>query len=411
MMWPRGSVGPSLRDSAAPYLGVLAVGLVLDRFVAYLWPEATLVKGQSPAIVLVGAFFLASAVLWLLVQGRERIRGPVAWFLIAMSVAWAVHLVIFRVHGDLFNHTAWLYVPILLMIWFKPPRANEGWAALTALGWATAIVLVGTRLLEIVGVIDIMYVPQWIIEFDKANYWLPLSGHLGLDGRWPGPFGHNGVTALMGAILVVLAVARWTRSSPVFLIVGALTLLHTGGRSSVGAAVVGIAVVLVFARKGPVARIPYWVRVAAGGVVVVLVGFAMFAGDAGLTGRQTFWPAFMELWTTSMWTGVGGTGIAASGGITAEFGHAHSLYVDELARNGILGFGTQFAALGIGVYILVRAATRGLAGPLAIMATYAITGLTEPRNDWIHPSITAYLVVVIVVIAGVWTTQSAVAAP
>ncbi len=167
--------------------------------VLYLWPHAVLLKGQSPAIVVLGVCFLVSAALWWLVLGRTPVHGRVAWF---------VHLFLFRLHGDLFNHTASLYVPILVMIWFKPPRANEGWAALTTLGWATAIVLVGTRLLEIVGVIDISYVPQWIIEFDKANYWLPLSGHLGLDGRWPGPFGHNGVTALMGAILVVLAVAR-----------------------------------------------------------------------------------------------------------------------------------------------------------------------------------------------------------
>ncbi len=255
----------------------------------------------------------------------------------AGSVAWFVHLFLFRLHGDLFNHTAWLYVPILVMIWFKPPRANEGWAALTTLGWATAIVLVGTRLLEIVGVIDIMYVPQWIIEFDKANYWLPLSGHLGIDGRWPGPFGHNGVTALMGAILVVLAVARWTRSSPVFLTVGALTLLHTGGRSSVGAPLLGIVIVLMFTRTGPVGRIPAWIRIVAGCAAVALAAYAMFAADAGLTGRDTIWPAFVELWRTSIWTGVGGTGIAASGGITAEFGHAHSLYIDEPPETGCWG--------------------------------------------------------------------------
>ncbi len=61
--------------------------------------------------------------------------------------------------------------------------------------------------------------------------------------------------------------------------------------------------------------------------------------------------------------------------------------------------------------ILFRAAIRGLAGPLAIMAAYAITGVTEPRNDWIHPSVTDFLVVLIVVVAGVWTTHSAAASP
>lgn len=390
-----------MTNSSAPYLSVISIALVVCVFTAYLNPQAVLLKGQSPAIVIFGAAFVVSFVLWLMVKGRKRVRGPLAWFLVAMSVAWLVHILVTRAHNDLFNYTALLYVPILLMIYFKPPSANEGWTALIVLGWSASAVLVLTRLLEILGVLQVMYVPQWIIDLEKTEYWLPLSGYLGLDGRWPGPFGHNGTTAMVGALLVVLAFARWTKSSPVFLIVGILTLLLTGGRASVGAAVLGVVVVAIFSRSGRWGRVPMWPRVLGGLAFVALAAVAMLSGDAGASGRQLIWPSFIDLWRTSVWIGVGASGINSSGGVTEHYGHAHNMYIDELARYGLAGFVAQFVALGIGGYLLARAALRGIAGPLALIAAFLVTALTEPRNDWIHPSVTAYMAVLAITVAAV----------
>jgi hypothetical protein len=395
-----------VQRSAAPYLSVLAAALVLGRFIGYLSPQAVLLKGQSPSIVLMFAAFVLAAVMWLMLRNRPRAHGPLLWFLIAMSLAWVVHLSVSVLHGDLFNHTAWLYMPILLMILFKPPRVSEGWVALMALGWATSVALVLTRVLEMLDVIRVMFVPESIIISERGHYWLPLAGILGPDGRWPGPFGHNGTTAMMGALLVVLACARWTKSSPVFLSVGVLTLMLTGGRASIGAAICGIVVVLAFAQRGFMSRVPTWVRIAGALLVASAAAYVLMTADTGATGRQTIWPAFISLWQTSIWVGVGGAGIAASGGVTQEFGHAHNMYLDELARFGILGFVTQFAALGIGVFVLIKAAIRGSAGPLALMAAFAVTALTEPRNDWVHPSVTGFLVILTVAVAGASLAES-----
>ncbi len=401
----------TLRTSAVPYLGVLAVGVVVMRYLQYLWPTTVFFKGQPPATIFMLVCFVASLALWLLVSGRERARGSLVWFYLAMAVGWIVLMGITILHGDLFNHTAWTYVPVLAMLLIKPPNVREGWKALWAFAWAIAVVLVLTRLLEILGVIAIRDVPAGIIAFDKALYWLPFSGYLGLDGRWPGPFGHNGHTAMAGALLIVIAVVRWTRSSPVFIVVGVLTLLLTGGRASVGAAIAGIAIVLIFSRSGMLARFPSWSRIVAAGGLVVGGALWMFAGDAGLTGRDSIWPAFFELWKTSIWTGVGASGIDTSGGITERFGHAHNLYLDELTRYGIIGFVAIFAALGIGLLITVRAAWRGFPGPLAIVGAYAVMSLTEPRNDWIHPSVTGFLIILSVAIAGAWLTSGGSAPP
>ncbi len=85
--------------------------------------------------------------------------------------------------------------------------------------------------------------------------------------------------------------------------------------------------------------------------------------------------------------------------MTQEFGHAHSLYIDELARYGLVGFAVQFGALLIGVVLAAWAAGRGAPGPLGVLVAYFVTGVTEPRNSWIHPSVTGFLVILMVVTA------------
>ena len=390
---------PPLRSSAAYYLGVLAIGIVLARFAGYLSPTEPLLKGQPAIIVAFYCFFGVAAVAWLLLERRAPAKGWLLWFLIAMSCVWVVQLGLYRLHGDSFNYTALLFVPILAMVALKPPRAFEAWTAVLAFAWTTSAVLVLTRALEMLHVIDIKSQPQGIITFDVERYWLPLNDLLGIDGRWPGPFGHNGDTAMLGALLIVIAVARWTWASWVFIPVGVFTLLITAGRASEGATATGIIIIVMFARSGWAARIPRWIRMWGGSALLLMGAVVMYAGKAGLTGRERIWPAFFDLWQTSPLVGVGGSGISVSGGVTQEFGHAHSLYLDELARHGLIAFIVLFSALGLGLVIAARAAGRGAPGPLAVLVAYFVTGVTEPRNDWIEPSATGFLVILMVITA------------
>ena len=387
------------KKSSAPYLTVLAVGLVIARFAGYLWFEQPILKGQAANIVLFYSFFLIAVVLWLRLEKRAWATGWFRAFLILMSVAWVFTVFVFRYHGDSFNYTAFLYVPILIMIWFKPPRASETWVAITAYAWAVTGVLILTRLLEMFGLLDVKEQSINVINFDEERYFLPFNELLGIDGRWPGPFGHNGDTAMMGALLIVIAFAHWSRGSWVFIATGGFTLLITYGRASIGAALVGLIIILMFTDNSVVARLSRTLRFIIGIVVLAAGGFIMLSGAAGLTGRQTFWPAFLELWRTEPWLGVGGSGIAVSGGVTQDYGHAHSIYVDLLARYGAILFILQFAALAIGVGISIYAAKLGKPGGLAILAAFFVTGITEPRNDWMHPSVTGMLVILAVTVA------------
>ena len=394
-----------IRASAAWYLSILGVGFVIGRFTGYLWPGQPVLKGQPANVLVFFAAFVLALAAWLLLAQRLRAPRLLMAFLIGMAVAWIAGIAVYRLHGDSFNYTALLFVPILALIAIKPPSAREAWQAVVAFGWATAVVLVVTRMLEMAGVIAVKSQSPGIIAFDEERYWLPLNDLLGIAGRWPGPFEHNGDTAMMGALLIVIAIAHWTRSSWAFIPVGVLTLLVTSGRASAGAAAAGLVLVFMFSRGPWVSRIPRWLRVSGGVVALALGALALFSGKAGVTGRDTIWPAFIDLWRTSPLTGVGGSGIAVSGGITEKFGHAHSIYLDNLARNGLVYTLIIFGVLAFGVFIAARAAGVGAPGPLAVLVAYFITGVTEVRNDWIHPTVTGFLVLLMVVTASAELTQ------
>jgi len=386
--------------SGTVYLSILAVGVVLTQYANYLGQGEPVFKGQSAAIVSFFVVFGLAFLFWLGIESRTKASGLLSGFLILMSVAWFAHLFLYRVQGDDFNYTALLYVPVLAMIWLKPPELREAWTAILAFAWTVAGVLVLTRVLEMLGVIAIKTQSQGVINFDEERYFLPLNDLLGIDGRWPGPFGHNGDTAMMGALLIVIAVAYWTWASWVFIAVGAFTLLITSGRASIGATIAGIIVVVVFAKHGRIARVPATIRVWGGLAVLIAGAVFMYTRSAGPTGRNDFWPAFLKLWESSPLIGIGTSGISVSGGITQQYGHAHNLYIDELARYGLLGFITQFGAIAFGVFIAFLAAKRGIAGPLAILTAYLVTGVTEPRNQWMSPSVTGMLLILAVVTAG-----------
>ena len=321
-------------------------------------------------------------------------------------LTWTMTLVSNRLNGDAVNYTVLLIPIIILLIWLKPPSFSDAWSAILIVGWAVVGMLVGTRLLEVLQVVEVRHVPDAINAFDRASYWLPLREVMGLEGRWPGPFGHNGDTAMAGALLIVIAVVQWRRlTSPIFIVVGALTLLLINGRASIGAAFVGIAVMLVFCEWPPLARIPTWLRAVTAGIGAGFVALALLGGPAETTGRRAIWPAFFELWQTSSLIGVGTSGIATSGGLTEAYGHAHNLYLDELTRHGLLAFLPMVAMLFMGILIAFRAARVGFPGALAVIASYLVLNLTEPRNDWMHPSFTGLLFVLSVAAADAWNNR------
>jgi hypothetical protein len=374
--------------SASVYLSVLFVTQVVAMCATYLPLGEWTIKGQPPGIWLTGVGFLLAVVAWLLVPTRRRAEGLFAWLLILAAASWLIHLGLAVFHGDNFNHTVWLTVPILAMIFLRPPTSREGLAALRVLGWALAVTLVLARLSEAAGIISPAYVSPDLVKFDKEHYWLPLSGYWGVEGRWPGPFGGSAETGLAGAatlIIGLMSIRRWT--SWVLVTVGATALVLAGTRSSYLAAITGGLILLVFARFGPLARVSQSIRVSALAVGAAVVAGYLFVSGPGATGRGEIWTAFLELWRESPLLGVGTSGVMTSGGLAEISYHAHNFLIDDLARYGTAGFSLLVVTLALTLTLQVGGAGRGLAGPLALTAVVLVSYLTNGTLDSLSPHV------------------------
>jgi hypothetical protein len=403
-----GSVITNLRTSAKPFLFLSAATVVLSAFAQYIWQyvwtSMPLLKAQPPGVyvTLIGTGLSFAA--WLIYQGtRDRNRLLTLMFG-ALVAAWGIHLALSIVHSDNFNHGVWAYILLILMLWFKTPRLEDFVAALVLVGWLISAILVATRLLELLGVIPMATVSARLVGFEKANYWLPLSGWLGPEGRWPGPFGHNAMTGNIAAYLIVLGVALRSRSGLVFSVVGVTTLLLTSSRSSFVATAIGVTLVVLLGDYRWTRRFDR--RVLVGGVLAVcaLAVTAALWASPNLTGRTTYWPAFIRLWETSPWIGVGVTGKEAGERLIAQT-NGHNLAIDSLAKYGVLGLIPVLAVLIVVAYICLRAATRGYVLPLGIAATFFVIGLSESDYGWIVASI-PWLLLVLAALAAVRYLES-----
>ena len=401
-----GQVLGYLRSSPLPYIGVLAFSYMfafhLNYMVGVTAPGSLEIKAQGPAIYVPWLILPIAVVLWLLYRGRPA-RGWALVFLGGLAFAWAVHLAITWTHGDLYPHTIWLFVPTLAMLALKAPDRDEAWTGVVLIAWVAAVFLLTTRLLEILSIVPMFDIPDvQATEWEKQNYWLPLSGYLGLDGRWPGPFGFNSKTGFVSAFILIVAIQRWRPSSLFLGAVGLLGVVLTGGRAPYLAAMAGVLVLVLFSPRLPlINRIPPWIKVILVGLGVgaVAAQFAFNTG-AGTTGRQTFWTAFLDLWRESPWIGVGQVGIWESTGITRATMDAHSILIQELTKFGVVGFASIYLTIALGAVIALVAAARAWAGPLAVLTAYLVSGFTDVLHDgWMAHSTYSMLVILSVLSA------------
>jgi O-antigen ligase len=85
---------------------------------------------------------------------------------------------------------------------------------------------------------------------------------------------------------------------------------------------------------------------------------------------------------------------------------AHSLYIEELAKFGLVGFASQYLAIGIGVIVMGIAAYKGFAGPLGLIVAFLVASLTEVfTNGWQLHSNYSLLLVLCVAAAAMWLVE------
>ncbi len=376
----------ALRQSAIPYLVLVVAAVVLGKYVGYLrenvWPEIPLIKSHAPSIYVTAAGLAIAGVVWLFYQGHRTKSVALQWFLGLLIATWVLHFTLALSHGDSFVLSAFFFVPVLVGIWIKTPSESDLLTTLTFMGWLVAGILVATRLLEMLGWIPMLDVGAGLVQFEKEQYWLPLSGWLGPEGRWPGPGGHNAMTGNSGAMLLVLAVAIRGRTKYVLGLIGLLTLLLTSSRNSFIGAFVGVVLVVAFGDNWLTRRIGRKSAAAALAAFFALVAAYVIVLNPGLTGRNVYWRLFVGLWQESPWVGVGSTGVSA-GDPAISGTNAHNLMIDSLTRYGVFGAGLVAAVLVIALVITIGAARFAYVLPLGIVSTFCTIGLVESDINWL----------------------------
>lgn len=401
-----------LRKSALPYLSVLVASVMLGGYGNYLAPLAIdggiSIKGQSLGIVIPVLLFPVAFALWLIYDGQRTNSRWLQWFLCGLIGAWFVHFALTRIHNDMYVHTVWLFVPVVLMLLLKTPNSDEAWSGILVLAWFAVVILVLTRVLELVGAI-----PQWFYPtpgealWERQHYWLPFAGHFDVASRWPGPFGFNSKTGFVSVMVCVIALSRWrVISSPILVTVGALGILLTGGRGVYLSLLTGVMVLLLFSRWRLLKRIPTVARLAVLALAVGAIGYKFASSSTATTGRvgdDGIWNSFLELWQSSPLVGVGLSGIWKAPGRAGEAMDAHSIFVQELAQFGLIGFLTQYAIILLGVTISLISAMRIWAGPLAILSVYLVAGSTDLlHSSWELHSMPTTVVILAIVSAATW---------
>ena len=126
---------------------------------------------------------------------------------------------------------------------------------------------------------------------------------------------------------------------------------------------------------------------------------------AGLTGRDTIWPAFAKLIPASPWIGIGATGISAGEDRVAISVDAHNIFLDEIVRFGLVGFVVLLAFLGILAVASFQAANGGFAMGAAVLTTYLVASLTDVQNDWLQLGYHSVIVLLGAVAAAGWVHE------
>lgn len=397
------------------YVSIFIIGLTLGTYAQYTWqyftPALPTIRSHAPGIWIAGLTMAIGLMVWLLSPWRVAQSKWLQAFFVITLVGWLTRWALAESRDDLLDLTVYLYPVAVVMLWMKLPSHHDMRIILFTLAWTATGLLIWTRFSELVGWIPMAPVSPDLVAFEIGEYWLPLSGTLGPEGRWPGPTGGNAYTGALGALLLVLATVLRSKFSLLFGLTGVLVLLLTSSRGSIAAAGAGLAVALLFGNARILTRLSFGQRgvlAALGGTVVILL---VVRTNTGLTGRTTFWLDFIDLWRQSPLTGVGTTGYLEGTNWTATAGSAHSLFIDELSRNGAVGFILLMVGFALAVILAFKAARLNESGPLAILSAIAVMSLVNTPINWLSPSVLWLFYVLPVMWAGIMVQDTRNAVP
>ena len=400
-----GSGSSSTRWQPRPgtYLAVLLVGVVLTLLVLQLLPDWRI--GPVPGVALVVVAYLALAVVaWAREPRTPRPEGLLAWFLLAYLLQWIVLMSLLAVRQEEVSVTALVTPVLVLMVWFRLPTRAAATRAADVLAVAIVAAVAVALLAEMLGLVGSWYGASGadLAASERGNYWVPLAGPLGLDGRWAGPFVHPNLAGPVGAFLVVFGMTRPRWRRPLFVAVGALVLVLASSRTSLVSVAAGLLVLLAawwFPRPG---ALPRWLRTVVVSLPAVVFALALVIVNPGMTGRTSVWPVMADLWRDAPLLGIGDAGFeaaVASGRLPAWAHHAHNVLFDAGVRTGVIGLALALAVLVLALVITVGAAARGHGVGLALVVVLLVGGLADTILHWRFVTVPAAVLILAVLMS------------
>jgi O-antigen ligase len=381
---PMATFGASLRAipqvcrDRALYLWVALATPPIAQFAHYLDPATPLFKGHAAGVIFALAGLLVAVILW--IPFRKSVTWPRVsiYAMILILVAWVYAVLRLQFGGDTFDLTAFCVPVVVLLIMIKPPNGRDVVGASLLFSYLLIASAVASLALDSAGLVG--------SGFDVAMTGysrIPIIGHFfAIDTRWQGPFGNVNYAGPVGAFLIVYGATLKSWHRVVLITSGVGIVLLSQARGAIFALVAGLVVLLAYSELVGRFRRPHLARLALMVACVVTASAYILIYDPILNGRTDIWRNYLTLWSNSPWAGVGSSGVAQyvtdnASNPALNHVHGHSVFIDTLARNGVVMFALFLAVLiCTGIVAFKVAQSRQPAG-LALLVFIIVAGLAE----------------------------------
>lgn len=372
-----------LTTSAVPYVSLVLVSVVAGQLANYLWLDHAVFKGQAPVILVQLAGVAAATALWLAYRRSIRPAPFAIVFAAALAGLWVWAMVSSYIDGAARSYLAFLVPLLLALVLVKPPRSKDVDVAGLVFAWSIVLVAaVGEVHAALFG-----RMPQ--VVFGMPWEWL---ASLGITDRWAGPFINVNYAGPIGAYTLVFSLARSGRSRWILVAVGTAMLLASASRTAIIGALVGCLVLITFSTRRPWSLVSVRLRAALAVAGALVLGLLAYLHDPTFDLRTPGWGVYIQQWQTNPWWGLGEARIGElvrTEVIPYGFLHAHNIWVDVLARFGVVGLVLLAATLGAALVGAVKAVSSQCAWPLALVSAFLVIGFTETPGDWTYWTIPA----------------------
>ncbi len=373
----------------------LWVGFVLPPIIIFLQsvaPFEPTFRAQNIAIWtgILGA--LVVLILWVpytgsTTEGRTSFRV----FVMLLGLLWLLQNALELIDGSSFNHTTYFLPLFLLLLFVKPPAERDLYIAGLVLGNSIILIVVVSLILGgRLGIPNGFDVPD-----NGATRFMFLSELFGIETRWGGPFGSVNYATPVGGLLVMLGFIYHNWNRWILIGVGVLILFLGQARTTYFALAIALLVLVLWSHRFSSWRFATGFRWIVAGIAAVTFALYIALVDPTFNGRTPIWVDYWTQIRESLLTGIGSSGIAeyvvqaSTMNPTGIYHlHGHSVYLDGLARYGIL-----WLLITLGVFAVALRATwiarNGVLASrgIALVIFIFLAGSTETIYSWAYVTI------------------------